>query len=234
MDKKQPHRRREYSHHEIIDIRKPKPFEDLHFFSGEIYAVTTPRVAVLGTDCAVGKRTTCRMTLEMCRADGIATEMIYTGQTGWLQGYPYGFILDATPNDFVSGEIEHAVVAEEAAAVLRPGDIAWVQDYQLQLVPGMLRRLRSDVTIGFYLHIPFPPIELFSRLPWRRQIIEGLLGADVLAFQTRASVANFARAARRFLAAGGGHHNVAGARQVAGHQFAVFLQVVHRQDEARL
>ncbi len=85
-----------------------------------------------------------------------------------------------------------------AAETLQPGDIAWVQDYQLQLVPGMLRELRTDVTIGFYLHIPFPPIELFSRLPWRRQIIEGLLGADVLAFQTRASVQNFARAARRY------------------------------------
>lgn len=91
--------------------------------------------------------------------------------------------------------------ARAAYEVLEPGDIAWVQDYQLQLVPGMLRNLRGDVTIGFYLHIPFPPIELFSRLPWRRQIIEGLLGADVLAFQTRASVQNFARAARRFVGA---------------------------------
>jgi trehalose 6-phosphate synthase len=88
--------------------------------------------------------------------------------------------------------------AEVAAGSLQPGDIAWIQDYQLQLVPGMLRDIRTDVTIGFYLHIPFPPIELFSRLPWRRQIIEGLLGADVLAFQTRASVQNFSRAARRF------------------------------------
>ncbi len=88
--------------------------------------------------------------------------------------------------------------ARVAAEALRSGDIAWVQDYQLQLVPGMLRELRDDVTIGFYLHIPFPPIELFSRLPWRTQIIEGLLGADVLAFQTRASVHNFARAARKF------------------------------------
>ena len=88
--------------------------------------------------------------------------------------------------------------ARVAADALGSDDIAWVQDYQLQLVPGLLRELRSDVTIGFYLHIPFPPIELFSRLPWRRQIIEGLLGSDVLAFQTRASVQNFARAARRF------------------------------------
>lgn len=88
--------------------------------------------------------------------------------------------------------------ATYAAQVLRNDDIAWVQDYQLQLVPTMLRSLRPDTTIGFYLHIPFPPIELFSRLPWRRHIIEGLLGADVLAFQTRASVRNFADAARRF------------------------------------
>ena len=88
--------------------------------------------------------------------------------------------------------------AHVAAEALNPGDIAWVQDYQLQLVPGMLRAIRGDITIGFYLHIPFPPIELFSRLPWRREIVEGLLGADVLAFQTRASVQNFARAARRF------------------------------------
>ena len=88
--------------------------------------------------------------------------------------------------------------AEHAAGVLTDDDVAWVQDYQLQLVPGMLREMRPAATIGFYLHIPFPPMELFSRLPWRRQIIEGLLGADVLAFQTRASVRNFARAARRF------------------------------------
>lgn len=95
---------------EIIDIRKPKPIEELHFFSGEIYRITVPRIAVLGTDCAVGKRTTCRMLMEMSRKNGIKSEMIYTGQTGWLQGYPYGFILDATPNDFVSGELEKAIV----------------------------------------------------------------------------------------------------------------------------
>lgn len=88
--------------------------------------------------------------------------------------------------------------AQVAAESLRADDIAWVQDYQLQLVPGMLRSIRNDITIGFYLHIPFPPIELFSRLPWRREIIEGLLGSDVLAFQTRASVQNFAQAARRY------------------------------------
>jgi trehalose 6-phosphate synthase len=91
--------------------------------------------------------------------------------------------------------------AEEAAAVVSAGDIAWVQDYQLQLVPSMLRVLSPDITIGFYLHIPFPPIEVFARIPWRRQIIEGLLGADVIAFQTRQSADNFARAAKRIAGA---------------------------------
>jgi trehalose 6-phosphate synthase len=91
--------------------------------------------------------------------------------------------------------------AEKTAEVTGPGDIAWVQDYQLQLVPSMLRAMSPDMTIGFYLHIPFPPIEIFARLPWRQQILEGLLGADVLAFQTRQSADNFGRAARRLLGA---------------------------------
>ncbi len=88
--------------------------------------------------------------------------------------------------------------ADRAAEALGDGDVAWVQDYQLQLVPGMMRARRPTATVGFYLHIPFPPIEIFSRLPWRREIVEGLLGADVVAFQTRRSADNFARAARRY------------------------------------
>ena len=88
--------------------------------------------------------------------------------------------------------------AEKAAAVAEPGDIVWVHDYQLQLVPAMLRDLRPDVRIGFFLHIPFPPVELYSRLPWRAPIVEGLLGADMVAFQTRKDAQNFAAAARRY------------------------------------
>ena len=89
--------------------------------------------------------------------------------------------------------------AEQAAETLRPGDLAWVHDYQLQLVPAMLRQMRPDVRIGFFLHIPFPPVEILARLPWRRDILEGLMGADVVAFQTRLGRHNFGRAVRRFL-----------------------------------
>ncbi len=89
--------------------------------------------------------------------------------------------------------------ATEAAAVAGPGATVWVHDYQLQLVPQMLRRLRPDVRIGFFLHIPFPPAELFSRLPWRRQIISGLLGADLVGFQLPGAARNFVRLAKSLL-----------------------------------
>ncbi len=94
----------------IIDVRKPKPTSELRFWSGEILELDVPRVAVLGTDCALGKRTTATQLTEACRAVGIRAEMVYTGQTGWLQGYPHGFIFDATPNDFVCGELEGAIL----------------------------------------------------------------------------------------------------------------------------
>lgn len=94
----------------LIDIRKPRPRSELSFWNGSIFEVKTPRIAVLGMDCAIGKRTTCRFLMETCREQGIRAEMIYTGQTGWMQGYPHGFIFDSTVNDFISGEIERVIV----------------------------------------------------------------------------------------------------------------------------
>ncbi len=96
---------------ELIDIRKPKARSELHIWEGRILTVRAPRIAVLGTDCALGKRTTARLLVQALSSAGIHAEMIYTGQTGWMQGSRHGFILDATPNDYVSGELEHAIVA---------------------------------------------------------------------------------------------------------------------------
>lgn len=95
---------------EIIDVRKPKKFKDVHFWSGKIKNVHCPKIAVLGTDCALGKRTTTRFLTEAMKAAGYRAEMIYTGQTGWMQGAKYGFVFDSTLNDFISGEMEHAIV----------------------------------------------------------------------------------------------------------------------------
>jgi alpha,alpha-trehalose-phosphate synthase [UDP-forming] len=89
--------------------------------------------------------------------------------------------------------------AEVAASIAAPGATVWVQDYQLQLVPKMLREARPDLVIGFFNHIPFPPYGIYSQLPWRTQIIEGLLGADVIGFQRVADASNFSRAVRRLL-----------------------------------
>jgi trehalose 6-phosphate synthase len=86
--------------------------------------------------------------------------------------------------------------AEAAAEAADDNAVVWVHDYQLQLVPAMLRRLRPDVRIGFFLHIPFPPTELFAQMPWRRQILDGLMGADLVGFQRPGAASNFARLAR--------------------------------------
>ena len=87
--------------------------------------------------------------------------------------------------------------AERAAERAAHNATVWVQDYQLQLVPQQLRELRPDLRIGFFLHIPFPPAELFQQLPWRRQLLEGLLGADLVGFQMPGGAANFVRLVRQ-------------------------------------
>lgn len=97
----------------LTDLRRPKRKSELHFWTGEIYSVKTPRIAVLGTDCALGKRTTTRFLLNALNTAGVRTEMIYTGQTGWMQGAEYGFVLDSVVNDYVCGELEHAIVTCE-------------------------------------------------------------------------------------------------------------------------
>ncbi|HEY7858797.1 MAG TPA: trehalose-6-phosphate synthase [Candidatus Nanopelagicales bacterium] len=89
--------------------------------------------------------------------------------------------------------------ATATARLAAPGATVWVHDYQLQLVPRMLRELRPDLVIGFFLHIPFPPSELFAQLPWRRQVVEGLLGADLVGFQTEGGAANFLALTSRLL-----------------------------------
>jgi uncharacterized NAD-dependent epimerase/dehydratase family protein len=96
-------------HVQLRDIRRPPHRDQLHFFSGKIESVMAFRIAVLGTDSAIGKRTTAWRIVQGLEACGKATEMVGTGQTAWLQGARYSICLDALVNDFVAGEIEHAV-----------------------------------------------------------------------------------------------------------------------------
>jgi trehalose 6-phosphate synthase len=89
--------------------------------------------------------------------------------------------------------------AKAAAEDAAPGATVWIQDYQLQLVPAMLRALRPDLRIGFFLHIPFPPVELFMQLPRRTEVLRGLLGADLVGFQRPLGAQNFVQLTRHLL-----------------------------------
>jgi trehalose 6-phosphate synthase len=91
--------------------------------------------------------------------------------------------------------------AEAAAEVAEPGAAVWVQDYHLHLVPDLLRRLRPDLLIGFFLHVPFPPPELFMQLPRRVELLRGMLGADLVGFQRPQAAHNVAQLASKLLGA---------------------------------
>ncbi len=93
----------------IRDVRRPPPRDELNFFTGKIEEVEAFKVALLGTDSAVGKRTTAWMLVDGLNAAGRTAELVGTGQTAWMQGARHGILLDSIVNDFVSGEIEHAV-----------------------------------------------------------------------------------------------------------------------------
>ena len=98
------------SHVEILDVRRPRPKKDLRLFSGRIAQVTCPRIAVLGTDCAIGKRTTSTILTDALNASGLNAVMVGTGQTGLIQGARYGIALDAVPSQFCSGELEATII----------------------------------------------------------------------------------------------------------------------------
>jgi uncharacterized NAD-dependent epimerase/dehydratase family protein len=95
---------------QITDVRKPPAKTDLRPFSGRIREVTCPRIAVLGTDCAIGKRTTASILTRLLGERGVNAVMVGTGQTGLMQGARYGVALDAVPSQFCSGELEAVIV----------------------------------------------------------------------------------------------------------------------------
>jgi len=88
---------------------------------------------------------------------------------------------------------------EEVMKIAQPGDRIWVQDYQLMLLPGLIREQLPDATIGFFLHIPFPSYEIFRTLPWRKEILSGMLGADFIGFHIYDYVRHFLSALGRIL-----------------------------------
>jgi uncharacterized NAD-dependent epimerase/dehydratase family protein len=172
----------------LRDARRPPPAADLHRFSGKIAEVGSLRVAVLGTDSGIGKRTTAWVLVDALRAAGATAELIGTGQTSWLQGARYSSVIDALPYDFVPGEIEHLVwrawkeerpevlVLEGQGGLLSPGYFggqellaaAQPELVVLQHAPG---RAEYDGCPGF-------PIEPLSR---QLEVVDVLSAAPVVA-----------------------------------------------------
>ncbi len=143
------------------------------------------------------------------RAEGLDVELLPVALSRReVEDYYHGFA-NRTLWPLLHGLIEQPVferrwwtayrnVNERFAAVeARGGGLRWVHDYHLMLVPSLLRRARAGGPIGFFLHVPFPPPEIYARLPWREQVVDGLLGADVVSFQAEAYRDNFVRTCAR-------------------------------------
>ena len=106
----------------------------------------------------------------------------------------FHYLIDRVPVDATGWDAYRQVNRRFADAIVRqyrPGDVIWVHDYQLMLVPAMLRERLPEARIGFFLHIPFPSSEVFRTLPWRREVLEGLLGADLIGFHTFSYLRHF-------------------------------------------
>jgi trehalose 6-phosphate synthase len=123
--------------------------------------------------------------------------------------------------------------AEAAAQLAAPDGTVWVHDYQLMLVPAMVRELRPDLRIGFFLHIPFPPVELFMQLPRRAELLRGLLGADLVGFQGPLAAQNFLQLAGRLLGLDPKDQRVEyEGRTVTARAFPISIDVAEVQDLA--
>lgn len=186
----------------IRDIRKPPSRDKLHFFTGKIEEVNCPKFAVLGTDSAVGKRTTSWIIVHGLRSKGLKVEMIGTGQTTWMQGAKYGLIMDSLINDFVSGEIEHAVfeawinenpdviILEGQGSLLNPAypggfEILAAGRPDFIILQHAPKRLEYDGFPGYMLHPLAKQIEAIEIISGKNVVAITLNHENMTDFQIR-------------------------------------------------
>jgi trehalose 6-phosphate synthase/phosphatase len=118
--------------------------------------------------------------------------------------------------------------ADAVARVYEPGDVIWIHDYQLMLLPSMLRQRLPHARIGFFLHVPFPSAEVFRILPWRREVLNGLLGADLIGFHISAYMRHFVEAVQQVVGAGAGVDHVrVGKHEVGLGAFPMGVDAAH-------
>ncbi|RYD94486.1 MAG: bifunctional alpha,alpha-trehalose-phosphate synthase (UDP-forming)/trehalose-phosphatase, partial [Sphingobacteriales bacterium] len=110
----------------------------------------------------------------------------FSNATLWPLFHYFPSLTEFRSEDFDAYIQVNALFAERLADIYQPGDVIWVHDYQLMLLPQLLRRRLPEASIGYFLHIPFPSYEIFRLLPtaWKTLLLQGLLGADLLGFHT--------------------------------------------------
>src|SRR5690606_33680156 len=142
------------------------------------------------------QETTGSFAVEPIFVDGRLYSRYYTGYSNatlWPLFHYFPYIVDFEDNNFGAYEEVNRIFADKLLTLLKPNDILWIHDYQLMLLPGMIRDKLPDISIGFFLHIPFPSYEVFRLLhrSWKEKIINGLLGADLIGFHTHEYVQHF-------------------------------------------
>lgn len=123
----------------------------------------------------------------------------YANQTLWPLFHHFPSLVVFDPKGWVAYETANRRFCEVVVRHYRPGDMIWVHDYQLMLLPNLLRQALPDAPVGFFLHIPFPSSEVFRILPEREKLLEGLLGANLLAFHTHSHLRHFRNSVLRVL-----------------------------------
>lgn len=117
----------------------------------------------------------------------------FCNATIWPLFHYFPSLVEYDEDSFQSYQEVNHIFAAKLLTILKPGDILWIHDYQLMMLPGLVRARFKDATIGFFLHIPFPSFEIFRLLhkPWKEKIVGGLLGADLIGFHTHEYVQHF-------------------------------------------
>lgn len=154
---------------------------------GDVAHFTSQQIAELDTQ--LGERRVVPIYLSRDQVD-----CFYHGFSNRVLWPLFHYQLDRVPvdaTDWAAYREVNELFAEVVAREYRSGDIVWVHDYQLMLLPALLRERLPHARVGFFLHIPFPSSEVFRVLPWRRQILDGLLGADLVGFHTYAYLRHF-------------------------------------------
>jgi trehalose 6-phosphate synthase/phosphatase len=123
----------------------------------------------------------------------------FSNETLWPTFHYFAQYAQFEPHTWEAYEAVNRKFCDAVAALAGPEDTIWIHDYQLLLLPGMLRERLPEATIGFFLHIPFPSYEIFRAVPWREQLLRGMLGADLIGFHTYGYMRHFLSAAERLL-----------------------------------